>query len=495
MPGLKRDASRGPLPPVRVLQFGEGNFLRAFADWMFELLNRDTDFAGAVQIVQPLPEGMVEALNEQGGLYTVVLRGLRQGAPAVETLPVTCVAGGLNPYASWQSCLDAAENPELRFVVSNTTEAGIVYVETPYPEGECPASFPAKLAALVHRRWERFQGAPEKGLVFLPCELIERNGDKLKDCLLRHARDWALPTAFTQWLEAHCIFANTLVDRIVTGFPRAESTALFEQLGYEDRLLVTGELFHLWVIEAPESLSRELPFHEAGLNVVWTDNLAPYRERKVRVLNGAHTSSVLAAYLAGCDTVRDMMQDPLLGSCVRGAVFEEILPGVPLPDAERTAFAEAVLERFANPFIEHRLLDISLNSVAKWPVRVWPSVKSFWELRGKAPSRLAFSLAALIFFSRCAPGADGRWIGQRDGAAYEVRDDPEALAAFSQAWERHAGHGDALRLARELVGAANLWREDLTAVPGFAEAVGRSLADILEHGIRGAIERIEETNA
>lgn len=489
---LTRPAADEPAAPVNVIQFGEGNFLRAFVDWMFERINCDTAFSGRVQIVQPLPEGRVDVLNEQGGRYTVVLRGLRQGTPVVETLPVTCVAGGIDPYRDWQGFLTTAENPDLRFVVSNTTEAGIAYMAQPQPGESCPDSFPAKLTALVYRRWTHFGGAPGKGLIFLPCELIDRNGDKLKECMVRHARDWALPSAFTDWLAAHCIFANTLVDRIVTGFPEAEAAALFEELGYEDRLLVTGELFHLWVIEAPRAIERELPFREAGLNVVWTGDLTPYRNRKVRVLNGAHTASVLAAWLAGCDTVGDMMQDAQLGAFVRGAVFDEVVPGVALPDAERLAFAEAVLERFANPFIQHRLLDISLNSVAKWPVRVWPSVVSYWEARHCLPPRLTFSLAALLRFYQCQPGDDGRYWAVRDGDAYEVRDDPAVLKAFSEAWGRYGSHHDPVALARELVCDRALWREDLTTVPGFAEAVGRCVGEIITHGVRGAMARIEE---
>jgi len=320
--------------------------------------------------------------------------------------------------------------------------------------------------------------------VFLPCELIEANGDTLKACILQHARDWGLGEEFANWVETACIFANTLVDRIVTGYPEAEAQMFWKSMGYEDRLLVAGELFHLWVIEGPESLQRELPFHQAGLNVVWTDTLMPYRSRKVRLLNGAHTSGALAAYLSGLTTVREMMEDDVLGAHVRRTVFEEILPTVSLAEEERRAYAHAVLERFANPFIHHRLLDIALNSVSKWRVRVLPSLLDYVTHRAALPRNLVFSLAALFWFYRCVPNPDGGFSGTRDGAPYPVQDAPSVLQTFSQAWREADEQTDLDALVDGLLRDASLWGMDLTAVPGLCAATTANLRSIAARGAK-----------
>ncbi|HOE66066.1 MAG TPA: tagaturonate reductase [Candidatus Hydrogenedentes bacterium] len=477
--------------PVRVLQFGEGNFLRAFVDWMFERLNRETAFRGRIRIVQPLPGGRVEALNEQDGLYAVLLRGLEAGRPLVEKTLITCVAGGINPFVDWAGFLEEAANPDLRFVVSNTTEAGIAFEAESFPEAGCPASFPAKVTALLWRRFQRFGGRCDKGLVFLPCELIDRNGDALKQCVLRHAAAWGLGERFAAWVDAACIFANTLVDRIVTGHPEGEEEDIWKELGFEDRMLVAGELFHLWVIEGPESLRDELPFREAGLNVVWTNDMEPYRTRKVRLLNGAHTASALAGFLAGHVAVGGMLKDSVLGPHIRRMMMEEIAPVVPLEDRDRLAYAEAVLDRFGNPFIHHRLLDIALNSVSKWRVRVLPSVLDNIRQRRCLPRRLAFSLAALMRFYCCEARADGTYWGAQGGEAYPVQDDPVFLRAFSEAWRHFYASGDMQGLVISMLRHDAMWGMNLTDVDGFSEVVAMNLRRILEHGVHEAVAALE----
>ncbi len=476
--------------PERILQFGEGNFLRGFVDWMVDALHRRDLFSGRVVVVQPIPQGRVSELNEQDGLYTLLLRGIQDGRPVERRQLITAISRGLNPYADWQGFLACARNPTLRFLVSNTTEAGIAYAPEPRPDGGSPATFPAKVAALLWERFRAFAGAPEAGLIVLPCELIDRNGDTLKRIVLQHAEAWGAGPGFAAWVHGANHFLNTLVDRIVPGYPREEIAALTASLGYEDRLLVAGELFHLWVIEGDRRLAEELPFQKAGLDVVWTDALKPYRDRKVRILNGVHTMTSLAAYLAGLNTMRDLVEDPVVRAFLRVGLFEEIVPVVPLPEEETRPFAEAVLERFGNPYIRHELLSICLNSVSKFRVRVLPSLLDYQRRFGAWPDRLAFSLAGLLVFYRGTEIREGALLGSRDGALYPIRDDAPVLAAFSEAWAAFDRSRDSQALVRGLLAQPALWGQDLTAQPGLADAVTRHLTRILGAGIRAAMEEL-----
>lgn len=474
--------------PERILQFGEGNFLRCFVDWMIQAMNRQGLFQGRVVVVQPIPRGVVEELNAQEGLYTVLLRGLQGGKVLERRELVDCISRGIDPYRDWEGFLATAAQPALRFVVSNTTEAGIAYLEEPRPAGACPRSFPAKLTAWLHERFRRLGPWAAAGVICLPCELIEENGATLKACVLRHAAAWGLDPGFAAWLHAHCRFLNTLVDRIVPGYPREEAATLQAELGYEDRLLTAGEIFHVWVIQGDERVAVQLPLTTAGLNVVWTADLTPYRTQKVRILNGAHTMTALAAYLAGLETVRETVEDPLLGRFLRRGLFEEILPLPALPREGAAVFAESVLERLANPFIRHELLSIALNSVSKYRVRVLPSLLEARALRGTPPPILAFSLAALLAFYRGTEIRDGALQGHREAGPYPVRDDPEVLAAFAEAWKAFRAHGDPGTLCRALLGRADLWGEELPAAADLIAAVAADLARILERGVRAAAQ-------
>lgn len=477
----------GPLDlfPEKVIQFGSGNFLRGFADWMFNELNKRNLFNGRVIIVKMLSSHSPGKLNQQDGLYTLLLRGVQNGKVVEQAQIITAISRELNPYIEWKQFLACAELPELRYVVSNATEAGIEYVQTGQPASECPASFPAKLTAFLFHRYKHFAGAPGRGMVILPCELIERNGTMLKELILRHAADWKLEEGFAEWLKTACRFFNTLVDRIVPGYPTEEAASLAQSLGYEDTLLDTGEPFHLWVLEGDMSVSRELSFADAGLNVLWTDNLTPYRTRKVRILNGAHTMSVLAAFQAGKDTVLEMVNDKTIGTFMRRGIFDEIIPTLDLPEKEKSDFAASVIERFQNPFIKHHLLSISLNSVSKFKVRVLPSLLKYAELKQRIPEVLAFSLAALITFYRGKLDKHGVYMGDRNGTPYEIKDNQEYLRFFNQQWQTNVS--DVAVLTRNILANQDMWGRDLSVISGLTDTTTLNVQLIVDKGIIAAM--------
>lgn len=475
--------------PEKIIQFGEGNFLRGFTDWMVDCLNAEGHFQGSVVVVQPVKQGLGEMLNAQDGTYTLFLRGIQGGKMTEERRVITAINRCLNPYENWAEVVAAAVQPGLRFAISNTTEAGIAYVEEAYDGVSSPVSFPAKTTALLLERFKALGGG-NTGLVFLPCELIENNGGKLREYVLRHAEAWNTGADFIAWLKDSNHFLNTLVDRIVPGYPGEEAAKLQTELGYQDKLMVAAEIFHLWVIEGPAHLAEEIPFHKAGLNVVWTDDMTPYRSRKVRVLNGAHTSTVPGAFLAGLNTVGEMMDDPDFGPLVRSAVFDEILPVLKMDDADRRGYAESVLERFRNPFIKHELISITLNSVSKWKVRVLPSLLDSLAENGALPPLLTFSLASLIRFYDGTPVSETELRGSRNGATYPVRDDAPVLAFFASAWKTFHETNDLAALVTTVLSNKSLWGKDLTSVPGLKDAVTTSLGDILTNGTRKSIPSI-----
>ncbi len=398
----------------RVIQFGEGGFLRGFADWILQITHEVTDWEGSVVVVQPIEKGLCETLEAQNCVYTHLMRGLKQGSPTVEKKIIDVISRTVRPYDDWEAYMKLAEQPALRFVISNTTESGIVYREGDALSDAPPVSFPAKVTALL---WRRFTLGLD-GFIFLPCELIEHNGDSLKAIILQYAAAWGLGDAFALWVCEHNRFYNTLVDRIVTGYPRDEHI----ELGYEDAMLNTSELFHLWVLEGDPGLFEELPLDRLGLNIVLTDNLEPYRTRKVRILNGAHTAMIPYALLEGVETVGACMEDQTLSEFVRACVFEEIIPTLDLPKAELIDYAENVFERFRNPFIKHLCASISLNSVSKFRVRVLPSILEYERRFGKEPVCLILSLAKLIeFYKRGTPTDDAEVIRvMKEGTVEEI---------------------------------------------------------------------------
>lgn len=372
--------------PETIIQFGEGGFLRGFVDWMIQKLNDSGKYNGNIVVVQPIENGMCDMLSAQDCNYTHVIRGVE----GVEKTIVDSISRCVKPYEDYQAFLDLAKNPDFRVVVSNTTEAGIAYVEGDKLEDAPPKSFPAKVTVLLYERFK----ANLPGFVFIPCELIDKSGDNLKRIVLQYSADWNLPEEFITWVKEENIFCNTLVDRIVTGYPRDEDM----QLGYIDDMVNTSEVFHFWAIEGPASLAEELPFDKVGLNVIWTENLDMYKKRKVRILNGAHTSLVPYAMLNGFDTVKSCIDDEKMLAHVKKCVYDEIVPTLDLPREELVEYADSVVERFANPYIKHFLSSIALNSVSKFKVRVLPSILEYIKRYNKMPEELILSLAALIKF-------------------------------------------------------------------------------------------------
>ncbi|HRK32665.1 MAG TPA: tagaturonate reductase, partial [Tepidisphaeraceae bacterium] len=474
--------------PEKVLQFGEGNFLRGFADWMINRLNAAGKFGGRVVVVQPIAQGLAEKLNSQDGLYTLLLRGMHNGSKVDQREIIDCISRALNPYGQWEQVLDVARSAELRVIVSNTTEAGITYRAEDRPDDAPPASFPGKLTRLLFERYQSLGGESAPGLIILPCELIERNGDALRTAVRQTSVNWSLPQGFLDWTARGNIFANTLVDRIVSGYPKDDAATIAADLGYDDGLLVAGEPFHFWVIEAPEACSKELPFDEVGLNVVFTDNMTPYRDRKVRILNGAHTMTVPAAFLMGMNFVGEIMDDPMVRSFMIEGIAQEIIPTLDLPRPDLQSFAAAVVERFGNPFVKHALLSITLNSSSKFKSRIVPSIKRFAQANGTSPKRLAFSLAALIAFYRGA-GVDGASLrGRRGEEAYAIQDDAAALKLFATAWAELSD--DIPALVNHILSAASIWGEDLSQLADLSEKVTHSLQSILRDGARGAMQAL-----
>lgn len=476
--------------PERVLQFGEGNFLRAFVDYFIDMMNEHANFNSKVVLVQPIstPTGgfdLAKVINDQDGLYTLYLRGFENGQKVSDKRIISCVSRCLNSYSDYDAVMECAENPDLRYIVCNTTEAGIVYDphcklnETP------PTSYPAKLTQFLYRRFQHFGAAAGKGFVILSCELIDNNGKELEKCVLQYIDQWNLSAEFRAWVEHENIFCSTLVDRIVTGYPRAEAETLNQENGYIDQILDTGEIFGFWVIEGPTSLKSELPFEQAGLPVLITDDHKPYKQRKVRILNGAHTSMVLGAYLAGQDIVRDCMNDTVICGFMNQTIYEEIMPTLTLPKDELMDFAHAVTERFNNPFIDHALLSISLNSTAKWKARVMPSLLGYMEKTGKLPDCIVASFAFYLAFYNGKQLTDAGLIAERNGQRYTIMDDRSVLEFF------YAHRDDsAAALAHAVMSHSDFWGRDLTKLAGFEPAVVAYLEDIQKNGAYAVMKKL-----
>ena len=469
--------------PEKVLQFGEGNFLRAFVDYFFDNLNEKTGFNGKITVVQPLPKhsptSVPEWLNEQEGLYTLYLRGFEGGQKVNAKRVISCVSRCLNAYEDYEAVMACADNPELRYITSNTTEAGIVYDSSCQFTDKPASSFPGKLTQLLYRRFQKFGSEKGKGFVILACELIDDNGKELEKCCIQHAKQWNLGEDFIAWLQEENVFCSTLVDRIVTGYPRSEAAAINEANGYEDMVLDTGEVFGFWVIEGPEWLNEELPFAKAGLPVIITDNHKPYKQRKVRILNGAHTSMVLGAYLAGQDIVRDCMADDVICGFMNKAIYDEIIPTLTLPKDELESFAFSVTERFKNPFIDHALLSISLNSTSKWKARVLPSLKDYIKNTKSLPKCLTTSFALYIAFYKNGKEMteSGLAAVRPNGDSYTISDD-KAVLEFYLAHKDDSARG----LAYAVCANEDFWGEDLTKLEGFAEMVADTLERIEKEG-------------
>ncbi len=472
--------------PVKVLQFGEGNFLRAFVDYMIDIANEQGKFDGDIVIVKPIEFGDLKRFHDQECQYTVQLRGrsVETGEPTKITRIVTSVTDAVDAYGEYEKYADFAKLDTLRFIVSNTTEAGIVYDETDRFELNPPKTYPGKLTKFLFERYKHFNGARDKGLVMLPVELIDDNGIHLRECVKKLAALWKLEDGFTAWLDDACTFTSTLVDRIVTGYPRDEAEKLCEEFGYQDNLIVTGEPFALWVIESAKDISGEFPLPDAGLPVIFTDNQKPYKQRKVRILNGAHTSFVLAAYLCGHDIVRDSLKDDSIRNFMNATIYDEVIPTLTLPRQDLLDFADAVVKRFDNPYVDHALLSISLNSVSKWRARCMPSFLQYIEKEGKLPTHLTFSIAALMAFYTGSEIRDKALIGHRGSEEYKIMDDASVLEFFAA----NSGKG-AREYAHAVLSNEAFWGQDLSALQGVEDAVAAYTEDIRSLGMQGAMKK------
>lgn len=471
--------------PIKVVQFGEGNFLRAFVDYMIDIANEQGKFDGDIVLIKPIEFGNLDNFHKQDCQYTVSLRGNVNGEGKIINRVVTSVADAVDAINEYEKYMSLAEIDTLRFVVSNTTEAGIVYDATDRFELNPPKTFPGKLTKFLYHRFETFGGDKSKGLVMLPVELIDDNGIMLRKCVMQQIENWGLSDEFKTWVEEACVFTSTLVDRIVTGYPRATEKEEWEKLGYEDRIMVTGEPFALWVIESAKDISKEFDLPGAGLPVIFTEDHHPYKQRKVRILNGAHTSFVLASWLSGNDIVRQSMEDKDIRDFMNKTIFDEVIPTLSLPEEELKQFAGEVVNRFNNPYVDHALLAISLNSVSKWRARCLPSLLGYVEKFGKLPAHLTFSIAALMAFYHGTEIKDGVLKGDRNGQPYDIKDDINVLEFFRDNCEK-----DTRTFVTNYLGREDFHGQDLNKVPGLTDAVVSYLDDIRENGMRAALCKI-----
>ena len=477
--------------PERIIQFGEGNFLRAFVDWIIWNMNRKTDFNSSVVVVQPIDKGMVEWLNGQDCMYHVNLQG-RQNGEAVNSLErIDVISRALNPYSQNSAFMALADQPEIRFVISNTTEAGIAF-DPACKLSDAPASsYPGKLTQLLFRRYKTFHGCPHMGLIIMPCELIFLNGHHLKECIRQYIELWKDDmgedyAGFKEWFEKYNYVCATLVDRIVPGFPRKEIKQIQERACYADNLVVQAEIFHLWVIEKAENMTveelrEEFPAEKAGLHVIITESEAPYHERKVTLLNGPHTVLSPVAYLSGVDIVRDACNHPVIGKYIHKVQFEELMQTLNLPMDELQQFAGDVLERFNNPYVDHQVTSIMLNSFPKFQTRDLPGLKTYLERKGELPKGLVLGLAAIITYYKGGTRADG--------APIQPNDDEKIMQLLKDLWATN----DLRKVAEGVLGAKDLiWTEhgDLNKIPGLTDMVEGFLRSIQEKGMLATVESI-----
>ncbi len=458
--------------PVKVIQFGEGNFLRAFVDWMIDILNEQGDFNGSVSIVQPLKNGLIDVLRDQNNTYHHVRQGIEEGKTIDEIRKITCISKAIDPYSSTADYFDLARLEEVELIFSNTTEAGIAFDESDKPEQDHLATtFPGKLTQLLKTRFDHFSGDHAKGVAIIPCELIEQNGTKLKECVSQYIKLWRLGADFQNWIDHACSFANTLVDRIVPGYPKDEIATLLERIGEPDKLVVKSETFHLFVIEAEDKVKDLFPADKAGLNVKYVKDITPYRTQKVRILNGAHTSMVPIGLLYNLETVSETIDHTKTGQLIHELIYDEIVPTIQIPGEDPKEFADAVISRFQNPFIRHELISISLNSISKFKVRVLPTFKDYIALKGKLPKCMTFSLACLLKLYT--------------SEEFTLKDDQSNLDFFDSIRLL-----DSSSLVHKALSNTALWGEDLTRIEGVSDQVIRHFESITSSAMTEAIYKI-----
>ena len=471
---LNRKSYHAPERPIKILQFGEGNFLRGFADWIIQELNDSGTLNSDVAVVQPRPSGRVRELQKQDGLYTICLEGLEHGETVSKCRIIDVLRDFIDPYTDYEKLISYAESEDLEIVISNTTEAGIALDETDIDFSTCPKSFPAKLLALLKRRYDYFDGDTKKGLAIIPCELIDQNGETLRRCLNDLAGIMHLDLGFIDWLNTANRFADTLVDRIVPGFPSKSADEICRKIGFIDKNIVHGEIFHLWVIKSDPFIRKKFPADSAGLNVIFVEDVAPYRERKAKILNGAHTAMTPIAYLCGLDTVVESVNDEDVGKFINELINYEIKPTIKLPENEIDDFANSVIERFKNSFIRHELMSIALNSTSKFKTRLLPTYDDYKSIFGEPPRHILFAFASLTVFYR----------GRRGGDNIPLSDLPECLGFWHDVWQE----SDCEKIAEKALSSAEIGGKDL-ANDDNIRLVASYIRAILEHGERAALRQ------
>ena len=446
------------------IQFGEGNFLRGFVDYCIQTLNEKTSFHGKVDVIQPLPNGMIEQLKNQTGKYHLFQEGVIAGKNIREKQQINCIDQMVNPYKEFDHYLGLAENENLSFVFSNTTEAGIAREPSDIFEARPPQSFPGKLTRLLYHRYQKFEGDPSKVLHIIPCELIDKNGSKLREIILELCDIWELEEGFKSWILKN-YFYNTLVDRIVPGFPKKDLEFYNKDLPFDDKLIVTCEPFFLWVIEGSTDLLKIFPVDQLeNINVRVVPDIGIYRTRKVRILNGSHTTIVPVGLLHGTHTVTETLKDDFLKNFLSQTLFEEIIPSIAFDKKELENYAKSVLERFSNPFIIHQLESISLNSISKFKVRVLPSLLSFYHKEGKVPKNLTFAFGALIYFY-------GKEVSKHP---YPIQDDPQNISLFEEIWKEN----DIEKVVEKTLSNRGLWDQNLAEITPLKKTLNQALNSI-----------------
>lgn len=477
---LSRKELNLPKYPEKIIQFGEGNFLRSFVDWQLDIINKNTDLNAGIAVVRPIDYDTVPLLNIQDGLYTSIIRGINEKGEVVKDYRIiSSINREIPVYKEFDEYLKLAHNPEMRFIISNTTEAGIVYSDEDKYDDRPQNTFPAKLTRLLHERFKVFNGEVNKGFILMPCELIDYNGEELKKIVLKYADLWNLEEEFKNWLITGNIWCSTLVDRIVTGYPRAEKDELVKELGYEDKFMTTGEYFYLFVIQGPKDiLIKELRLDKVNLNILIVNDLKPYKMRKVGILNGAHTAMVPVAYLYGIDTVREAMENSDVRTFIEKAIDEEIIPALDMDKKELVEFKEAVIKRFQNPYVKHMLMDISLNSMSKYKSRILPQVLETYRRTGKLPKRLLFSLAALIRFYKGV---------RENGNVINLRDDKHHLEMYQELWKTN----NYRKIVEHVLGLEKHWDINLNTIEGMTDLVTHYVEKIDKYGVKKALEEVK----